>query len=503
MTLDPTKPENFQDKIVTIMGLGRFKQGSGIGSAKWLLRHGAQLVITDLKNDEELRASVEEVSAWYDTYKKDYPDRDIYPPLFVLGEHREEDFTEVDMVVKNPGVPTESKYVKLAQEKGVRIESDVSLFFHMYPDEVYIVTGTRGKSTTASMIHEILKKKHPKAIVAGNIAVSPLEHLEELMQTEDREPIVLELSSWLIDSLTHIDRGPDIAVLTNIYEDHLDRYNNDFDLYKKSKAALFEKQNESQVGVFNLDHPVVVEVAEMVKSKKYWFSANPLPEGKEGAYVDGGVIKTNIGGTITEIMPVADMKLQGAHNVSNALAAAIVSIIAKEQIPPELVAEALREFEGLAGRQQLVREIKGRSFINDTTATSPDGAIAALQHFHTSLERKDIVLLAGGSSKNLSFDTLADMIKQTCKFVVLLPGTATPDLAKAIGDAVPSQQVETMEEAVKLAAEKSEPDDIVLLSPGTASFGAFKNEFDRGGQFVDYVKALQEKDLSGESTVTA
>jgi len=501
MAFDPTKPENFAGAIVTVMGLGRFKQGSGIGSAKWLLRHGAQIVITDLKSDEELRESVEEVSKWYDQYKKDFPDRDIYAPLFVLGEHREEDFTQADIVVKNPGVPTESKYVKLAGEHGVRIESDVSLFFHMYLDPVYVVTGTRGKSTTAALVGEILKKKHPGTIVAGNISVSPLEHLEELLATEDREPIVLELSSWLIDSLTHIDRGPDIAVLTNIFEDHLDRYNNDFELYKQSKAALFKNQTGSQIAVFNYDHDVVRDVARSVKAKKVWFSLQPLPEGFDGAYVENGEMVMRMGGALEVILPVEDMKLGGAHNVMNALSAIVVAKVAKEVVSNEDIIEVLKTFEGLSGRQQLVREIKGISFVNDTTATSPDGTIAALDRFHKDGE-KDIVLLAGGSSKGANFDALGEKIRSTCKMVYLFPGEGSDELSKVLGN-IPHKSVKTMKEAVELGAGAAAQGDVVLLSPGTASFGSFKNEFDRGGQFVDEVKALKEETIEGTSTVTA
>lgn len=499
MSIDPTKPEHFQDAVVTVMGLGRYKQGSGIGSAKWLLRHGAQIVITDMKDEKDLKESVEEVSKWYDQYKQEYPDRDIYSPVFVLGKHREEDFTEADIIVKNPGVPVESKFVQLALEKGIPVESDVSLFFHFYPDPIIAVTGTRGKSTTAAMIHAILKVGHPNAVLAGNIAVSPLEQLEELLASPDKEPVVLELSSWLIDSLSHLKRRPDIAVLTNVYEDHLDRYQNNFELYKQSKAALFTGQNEDQFAVFNYDHDVVKEVAESVKSKKFWYSLKPLPEGLDGAYAENGEIVLRRGGLATRIMPVAEMRLQGDHNLSNALAATIVSML--RDATAEQVMLALRGFVGLEGRQQLVREIKGISFINDTTAASPDGAIAALKFFNTD-QHKGIVLLAGGFSRKLSFAALADKIAGTCKHVVLLPGNATADLENAIAGRVPTTASKNMKDAVQKAAKLAHDGDLVLLSPGAPSFGEFKNEFDRGGQFVDAVKALKEAEMAGEATVT-
>src|SRR3989338_8749629 len=186
---------DIQDLVVTVMGLGRFKQGSGVGAAKWLLRHGAQIVVTDLKSEKELRESVDLVSEWYETYRKEFPDRNIYAPVFALGGHREDDFTNVQLVVKNPDVPKESEYVKLAEQNCVRVESDISLFLHFYPHPVYGVTGTRGKSTTTALIGHMLASKHPKAVTAGNITHSPLEELDWMLQEKDQVPVVLEASS--------------------------------------------------------------------------------------------------------------------------------------------------------------------------------------------------------------------------------------------------------------------------------------------------------------------
>jgi len=238
-----------------------------------------------------------------------------------------------------------------------------------------------------------------------------------------------------------------------------------------------------------------------VKAKKYWFSLDPLPEGVDGAYVEDGNFVMRDGGVAEIIMPVADMKLGGDHNVGNALAAIVVAKVAKEEVANEDIVLTLKEFEGLSGRQSLVREIKGISFVNDTTATSPDGTIAALDRFHKGKE-KDIVLLAGGSSKGASFDTLVNRMKDTCKMVILFPGEGSEEILSLLGD-IPHKEIKTMKEALNIAAKVATAGDTVLLSPATASFGSFKNEFDRGGQFVDGVKALKEKDIKGESTVTA
>ncbi|MFH1712543.1 MAG: Mur ligase family protein, partial [Patescibacteria group bacterium] len=179
--MDLNKIENFQDAIVTVMGLGRYKQGSGLGAAKWLMRHGAQTLITDLKSEEELEESMSLVMEWYEKYRQMFPDRTIYQPVFILGEHRKEDFTDVDCVVQNPGVPSESEFIQAAKEKGVSIESDVSLFFRFCPYPVVAVTGTKGKTTTTKMVGEMFELADDRTVVAGNIKVSPLEHLDELL----------------------------------------------------------------------------------------------------------------------------------------------------------------------------------------------------------------------------------------------------------------------------------------------------------------------------------
>ncbi len=483
MAMDVSNIKQFQDAVVTVMGLGRFKQGSGIGAAKWLMRHGAQIVITDLKSQEELKESVLEVMGWYEKYREMFPNRDIYSPVFVLGEHRDDDFTDVDLVVQNPGVPRESRFVQLAREHGVLIESDISLFFRYCPFPLYAVTGTRGKSTTTALAGEMFRVIHPKTVVAGNIAVSPLEFLDDLLQESAPVPVVLELSSWLIDSLENVSRAPDIAVLTNVYEDHLNRYGS-FAAYASSKEAMFRHQTSEQVAVLNHDHDLVRGIAERIRGQKVWFSLQPLAS-EDGAFVDTGVMCFRNRGNTENVLSVTDMKLQGDHNVQNALAAICVARLGG--VPIDAIRETLKTFAGLPGRQEIVRELAGVAYVNDTTATSPDGTIAALDRFG---QTKQVVLLCGGASKNLSFDTLGKAIRATCKFVVLFDGDATDAFASAIGDSVSTVRVDSMKKAVEAASQVAQSGDVVLLSPGTASFGMFKNEYDRGGQFVDAVKAL-------------
>ncbi|MFH1089023.1 MAG: UDP-N-acetylmuramoyl-L-alanine--D-glutamate ligase [Candidatus Uhrbacteria bacterium] len=485
MPIDLNNISSFQDAVVTVMGLGRYKQGSGIGSAKWLLRHGAQIVITDLKGHDELKDSVDEIMGWYEKYKEQYPGKDIYSPVFVLGEHRLDDFTDVDLVVQNPGVPRESEFVLAAKEHGVSVESDMSLFFRYCPFPIYAITGTRGKSTTTTLLGEMFKLANPKTVMAGNIQRSPLEDLDWLLEEKNPVPIILEMSSWLIDSLETAPRMPDIAVFTNIFADHLNRYSS-FEAYRESKAFMFYKQTAEQVGIFNLDQEDVKNIAEKSPSKKVWFSKTKLPADHEGTFVENNAIVSRIGGEEKSVIEISEIKLQGEHNVANALAAVALAKVAG--LADENIAAALRSFGGLPGRQETVRELNGVVYVNDTTATSPDGAIAALDRFG---QKKNVVLIAGGSSKGLSLDILGKTIQTTCKFVVFLNGEATDALVASVGDAVPLVRVDSMKAAVEAASTAAQAGDTVLLSPGTASFGMFKNEFDRGDQFAAEVKKLK------------
>jgi len=476
-----------QDAVVTVMGLGRFKQGSGIGAAKWLMRHGAQIVVTDLKTEADLKASVDLVTDWYKAYREQYPDRAIYAPVFALGGHREDDFQNVQLVVKNPDVPKESAYVKLAEQNDVRVESDVSLFFHLYPHPIYAVTGTRGKSTTTALLGEMLKRLHPKAVVAGNIMHSPLEDLDWMLEDPKPVPIALEMSSWLLESLGHISRGPEIAIMTNVSRDHLDRYDS-FESYIKAKELIFAHQSSSQKAVVNYDHELVRQIAERAASKKYWFCKHVLAEHLEGAFIgDDGHLVLRLNGHERGLCHVNTWPaLQGVHNIENALGAALAASLAG--VPDEAICETLRAFEGLPGREQTVREFDGVTYVNDTNATSPEGVMAALKRFGNA--DKNIVIIVGGKAKGFTFDEMAEEIRKTCKHVVYLEGSSTGEIEKAIGPSVPSSYAKSMDEAVFAARAAATSGDIVLLSPGTASFGLFKNAYDRGGQFVEAVKNL-------------
>ena len=486
--MDLSSIHNFQDAVVTVMGLGRYKQGSGLGAAKWLVRHGAQTVITDLKDATELHESVTLLMDWYRRYRDLYPDRSLYQPVFVLGEHRKDDFTGVDCVVQNPGVPSESEYLVAAREGNVFIESDVSIFFRFYRHPIIAVTGTKGKTTTTLLLGAMARQQDAKAVTAGNIKVSPLEHLDALLEEPLPVPVILELSSWMLESLprafTDIQHGPDIAVLTNVYPDHLDRYAS-FEAYVASKRIIFAHQTPSQYTVLNWDHDVVRRMEPEVRGKLFWFSKTY--QSHDGCYVKDGNIVFRRNDSDMIILPLADVALKGEHNLENILSATCAAMLGDIALPD--IVTVLREFEGVSDRQEIVREVDEITYVNDTAANSPDAVVAALRRFHGE-KPADIVLIAGGVNKRLAFDALAEEIIRTCKAVVLLPGDASDILAPLFGTRIAVHRTGSMQEAVQRARDIAVRGDTVLLSPGAASTNLFRNEFERGEQFREEVRNL-------------
>lgn len=480
------KIAQFQDAAVTVMGLGKYKEGSGFVTATWLMKHGAQTVITDLKTEVDLQVSMKLLMDWYRAYRDAHPEATIYPPVFVLGEHRKEDFVNVDYVVQNPGVPSESQFVQAAAEAGVAMESDASIFLRFYPFKTIAVTGTKGKTTTTKMLGEMLKTLHPQAIVAGNVKASPLQYLDDLLEKKEEVPVVLEFSSWMLlsipQALQDMGRGPDIAVLTNVYPDHMDRYP-DYSAYKKSKEIMFQYQKPDQVAILNKDHDEVREMAARVPSKLLWFSVQPMIE--DGCYVENGIVKLRRDGQVQDVLAVGDVALKGEHNLSNALAAACAAFVRGVSLAG--VVQVLKTFVGLADHQEVVREVDEVTYVNDTASTTPDALKAALE---TLGSEKRVVLLAGGGAHGVSFDGVVPVISTMCKQVILLPGVGSETLEKVLLGKVMIDHAKTMEDAVKVARKYAARGDVVLLSPGCPVAEPFANEFEAGEMFREEVRKI-------------
>lgn len=475
---------DFKGKKITVMGLG--VHGGGVGVAKFLAKAGANVLVTDLKSEQELQDSVRALKG--------------LPIQCVLGQHRNEDFSRVDMVIKNPAVPENAKPLQIARENKVPIETDIGIFFELCPALIIGITGTRGKSTTSTLVYEILKLVNKNVILAGNIKVSVLDQLSQLK----KEGIaVLELSSWQLEGLPTHKKSPHIAVMTNIMPDHLNRYKN-MQAYIDAKKNIFRFQNKHDCLVINYDDKVLRELAQEASSQVYFYGVDtipPFPRGGEeksdlphkearcGAWLKNEKIVFGEAGE--EIMNISDVKLLGRHNLSNVLAAVTVAKI--RSVSPQSIYSATSKFLGLEDRLQYISTLKGVQYINDTTSTIPEATIAALRSFSD----QSIVLIAGGTDKDLEYAHIADSIIASphIKKILLLPGTATEKLDRELKNRNYEKitYVDNMEQAVLQASFVAQEGDVVLMSPGAASFGLFKNEFERGEKFKTCVVNLSKK----------
>jgi UDP-N-acetylmuramoylalanine--D-glutamate ligase len=454
---------DFKNKRVTVMGLGL--HGGGVSTVEFLCKKGARVLATDLRDQKTLQPSLDKLKK----YKIEY----------VLGEHREKDFSDADMIIKNPGVKPDSPYLKIARKNKIPIETDIGIFFMMCPAQIIGITGTRGKSTTATLIYKILKKKFKRVFLAGNIGDSVLNYLDQLKKGDW---IVLEMSSWQTAGLRTIKKSPHISVITNIMDDHMNFYKTKSD-YIDDKKQIFKYQKKNDWLVLNYDNPYTRKMAEEVQSKVLFYSSTKTEPSKAdfSDMAGGGVIFPLEKSGQKICFAGFKRNIIGLHNLSNIIAAVAVAKIFK--IPDDKIKKTLKEFKGVPFRQELIAVKRGVKYINDTTATTPDAAIAALK---TLSDKKNIVLIAGGADKNLDFKKMVLEIEKKVKFLILLKGTATDKILKLKKAPI----VDSMAKAVALAQKNAKAGNIVLLSPGAASFGLFNNEFDRGQQFNNIVKKL-------------
>jgi UDP-N-acetylmuramoylalanine--D-glutamate ligase len=446
-------------KRVLIMGLGL--QGSGMAAARYAAQQGAQVRVTDMKSPEVLAPSVQALAG--------------LPIEFVLGQHREEDFLWADLVIRNPGVPRNSRYLLMAQEHGARVEMEIALFFMDCPGRIIGVTGTRGKTTTASLIYEILRANGTPTVLGGNVA--GVETLSLLPHIDTTTQVVLELSSWQLEGLAPHSISPAVAVMTNIFPDHLNTYSG-MEEYAEAKANIFRHQTSSGRGVFNYDNPWTRRFGEESPGQT-WFSSLQLG----GSFARGS----------HTIMPftTANTPLAGRHNLENILLATTTARLL--EIPLDVIAETVSRFKGVPHRLEEIRQLKGVRYINDSASTTPVAGQVGLEAFS-----EPIVLIAGGNTKHLPLEQWPQRIVERCHAVVLLAGSGTDELLPAIHAAAQQQGVndpvrgvyDDLKQALDVAIALARPGDVLLFSPGFTSFGMFLNEFDRGDRFVAYVRAL-------------
>ena len=466
--INKMKFPQYKNKKVLIAGLGLYKHGSGISAAKFFAKSGAKVLVTDLKTRKELSASIKELKGLKIQY--------------VLAKHRVPDFKNADIIIKNPGMRRNSPYVLAAKKAGKQIESDITIFFKHCPAKIIGITGTRGKSTTAALLAEMLKKKY-KTFLGGNIKVSPLNFLHKVKRGDW---VVTELSSWMVEDLNDKKMSPHIAIITNVMRDHLNTYPS-LKAYQEAKAMIFRHQTKDDYVVLNRDNAVTKRFGRRVPSQRFWFSKKYFKE-ENGAMVQGERMIFRDDGRVWKVAAKKDVLLAGEHNLYNALAAMCAAKILR--VACAKVRATLRTFKGLDSRQELVRTIDRVKYFNDTTATTPDACIAALKALG---KNKNIILIAGGADKKLIFKQWAGEVKKHVKTIILLEGKASDKMIAELkkNKVQILKIVKSMDKAVKLAKANAKPGDIVLLSPGAASFGLFINEFDRGERFHKAVRSLR------------
>lgn len=461
----------FKNKSITVFGLGLL--GGGIGVVKFIANHGARkIIVTDIKSKEELKSSVAKLKG-------------LKNIEFVFGYHRVDDFTKVDMVIKNPQIPWDNKYIKQALAKKIPVEMDSSLFFKLCKNKIIGVTGTKGKTTTASMIFDILEAAGERPIMVGVGQTSVLDKLEELKKDS---VVVFELSSWRLSALGRSKISPQIAVFINIYPDHLNYYDN-MESYLADKKNIFLNQKPKDWAIINADDEKVRSFVPEMKSQIIEFSFNEKTSGKT-VFIKDEEIYLNDGIDAKKVATQKDLGLYRKHNLYNIMAA--VGATFAYGVTFEKMKKAILKTNMINHRMEFVDEINGIKYYNDSAATIPQAAIAALESF-----KDPVILIAGGSDKKLDFADFGKVISDRVKGVVFLKGNATDKLISEIKKHVPDRDhdkfevKDSMRKAVEFATRSADKGDIILLSPGAASFGLFANEFDRGDRFKQNVRKLK------------
>ncbi len=450
-------------KRVTLMGLGA--RGGGVGVARYLAQAGAVVTVTDGKPAADLAGPIAEL--------------DALPIRYVLGGHEERDFAEADLVVRNPGVRRDNPLLALARARGVPVEMEMSLFLRACPAPVLGVTGTKGKTTVATLAGALLAAWEPKTVVAGNMGISALDRLPEIGPDT---PVVLELSSWQMEALAEHRLSPHVAVITNIAEDHLNTYR-DFAEYAATKRSIVAAQRPGDCAVLPIDDPEAWQAAGETSAAVVAFGAGD--RGTDGCWAESDRIVWRRGEEWSAPIPL-DGPFLGEHARANAAAAVAAARVMGAT--PEAIRTGLAGFRGVKDRMEPVAKIDGVRYINDTTATAPVAAAAALR----ALAGTRVVLLAGGADKGLDPSPLAGAASEHGATVLLFEGTATPRLEQAMREAGADARgpFASMADALAAARAAARPGDVVLLSPGCASFGLFRDEFDRGAQFRSLVRAM-------------
>lgn len=453
-------------KKVLVVGLAR----TGIATARFCLEHGATVTAIDSRGESELGAEVQELRN--------------QGVILQFGAGSDESLLKQDLVVPSPGVPADAPLLQAARAKGITVWSEIELADRFLEGRLVGITGSNGKTTTTSLVHHILRTAGFSTLVAGNIG-TPM--ISRVALTSADTITVAELSSFQLELIETFH--PDIAVLLNLTPDHLDRHKT-MEAYAAAKARIFEKQTESDFAVMNADDAASVAYAPK-KPQVYWFSRKNAVQ--QGSYLRGEEIVFVTSKQEEVLLTLGDVALPGGHNLENVLAA--VTAARLEGAPAAKIAEAVRSFHGVEHRLELVAEIGGVRYFNDSKATNVDATLKALEAFPGRL-----LVILGGRDKGSDYSVLQTALRERAVSALLI-GEAAEKIAGQIGGSVAFEQAGTLERAVELAATAARSGDVVLLAPACASFDQFENYEHRGRTFKELVKRRAE--ASGSANAAA
>jgi UDP-N-acetylmuramoylalanine--D-glutamate ligase len=444
-------------KNIIILGAGE----SGVGAALLAVKEGYEVFVSDAGKIAS-------------KYKQILDDKRI---PYEEEKHSEEKILKADEVMKSPGIPEKSSLVKEIRARGIPVISEIELAYrHKGKSRIVGITGSNGKTTTTSLTYHICKHGGLDCALVGNIGVSIAKQVAE----DPKDWYIAEISSFQLDDIKEF--RPDIAILTNITEDHLDRYEYRFENYINSKFSIIKNQQKTDFFIYCEDDPVIRKYIN-----KYSFQSNPLPytmqhETNQGGFIRNGQMSVQAGNEVLR-MSIYDFALKGIHNQYNTLAAGLAAVTIG--IRKDKIREAVQSFESLEHRMEFVASVRGVEFINDSKATNVNSTWFALESM-----QKPVVLILGGVDKGNDYSLMRDLVKEKVKAIVCM-GVDNRKIHDAFQNDVPViVNTGSAREAVKSSFHLASKGDVVLLSPACASFDLFKNYEDRGNQFKDAVMDL-------------
>jgi len=456
-----------RSKQISVIGAAR----SGVGVARLLTQNGARVFVSDVGDATKLAKNIAELKKENISYE--------------AGSHSGRVF-DCSLMVLSPGVPSDAPVVLEAKKRGIDVVSELEVASWFCKAPIVAITGSNGKTTTTTLLGRIFSDAKKKHAVAGNIGEAFSNIVLALAETD---VAVLEVSSFQLDHIGSFH--PRISVILNITRNHMDRYGNSMEQYADSKARIFMNQTADDLLIYNRDDELTTGKAKNAKCRTLAFST--ATKVNEGAFVDHGLLKTQMNGKGRDIINTSEISIRGEHNLQNAMAATLVA--QAMGVGPAYIRSTLRNFKGVEHRQEFVREMNGIRYVNDSKATTVEAVLRALSAFS-----EPIVLILGGKDKGNDYSTMADAVKKKVRAIVAV-GYSAEKIVKNFEKVVPVERVDTigneipnvvsMERTIEVATALARRGDVVLLSPACTSFDWFTDYEERGRVFKSAVLSLR------------